>query len=183
MASTSWLCDKVFPFSRCPPHKAEDGGGAAKGGSWPGSRVLRAEALPGAPLQSPGQPRAGLYDATNRSAQPPVPPAPLMPHPSGGGSPRGGPGPRCPLLPSQHWSPLRPTDPVLPSSGKEGGLAGRRDWGGGRPPERRWPGPVAPECGGQRLGAMEFGAQEGALGSARMVRGSVVTPETQSPQQ
>lgn len=89
VASTSWLCDKVFPFSRCPPHKAEDGGGAAKGGSWPGSRVLRAEALPGAPLQSPGQPRAGLYDATNRSAQPPVPPAPLMPHPSGGGGPPG----------------------------------------------------------------------------------------------
>ena len=100
-----------------------------------------------------------------------------------GGSPRGGPGPWCPLLPSQHWSPVRPTDPALPSSGKEGGLAERRDRGGGGPPERRCPGPVAPECGGQSLGPVESGAQEGALGSARTVEGGVVTPEIQYPQQ
>ena len=35
---------------------------------------------------------------------------------------------------------------------------------------------MAPECGGQSLGPVESGAQEGALGSARTVEGGVVTP-------
>ena len=151
--------------------KAEDERGAAKGGSWPGSRVLRAEALPGFPLQ----------DFVMRQKGQPSLQSPRSPDATsklGGVSPRGGPGPRRPLLPSQRWSPLCPADPALQSSGKEGGLAGRRQ--ASREVVTR---PCGPRAWRAKLGAVESGAQAGALGSGHTVGGGVLTPETQSPQQ